>query len=262
MKTRLRKIIFRFLILPVISLIILVLAATAVLYYQQQRLVKLAVTELNKQLPGELVVGGSDISVFQNYPYISIAVKNVRFFEGKDTTGKTLFEAEKIYVGFNLTDILKQQYHAKVIFLKNGCIDIVKDNGRLNIVEALRKSQDTVTSSVDTSKALDLVLKKMVLKNMDISFFDKQSREQVHSHIERIQSSFSSDSLQLDADLQGAMLVDYIWPGDSSLLRHKQLETDIKLSYNKTSGMLAIAAGKTETGRCDVQYYRYSGSAA
>jgi uncharacterized protein involved in cysteine biosynthesis len=66
MKTRLRKIIFRFLILPVISLILLVLAATAVLYYQQQRLVKMAVSELNKKLPGELIVGGSNISVFEN----------------------------------------------------------------------------------------------------------------------------------------------------------------------------------------------------
>jgi hypothetical protein len=244
MKTRLRKIIFRFLILPLISLIILVFAATAILYNQQQRLVKLAIVELNKQLPGELIVGGSNISVFQNYPYISIAVRNLRFFENKDTTGKTIFEAEKIYVGFNLTDILKQQYHAKVIFLENGCIDILKDNGRLNILEALRQSRDTATSIVDTTKALDLVLKKLVLKNMDISFFDKQSREQVHTHIDRIQSSFRSDSLRLDADLEGAMLVDYIWPGDSSLLRQKRMETDIQLSYNKTSGMLALQEGK------------------
>ena len=242
MKTRLRKIIFRFLILPVICLIILVCAATAVLYYQQQRLVRMAVNELNKQLPGELIVGGSDISVFQNYPYISIAVKNVRFFADKDTTGKTIFEAEKIFVGFNLTDILKQQYHAKVILLKNGCIDIVKDNGRMNILDAIRLSQDT--STIDTTKALDLVLKKLVLKNMDISFFDKQSLEQVHAHIDRIQSAFRSDSLQMDADLQGAMLVDYIWPGDSSLLRHKRLETDITLSYNKTNGILALQQGK------------------
>ena len=242
MKTRLRKIIFRFLILPIISLIILVLAATAVLYNQQQRLVRMAVGELNKQLPGELIVGGSDISIFQNYPYISIAVKNVRFFAEKDTTGKTIFEAEKIFVGFNLTDILKQQYHAKVILLKNGCIDIVKDHGRMNILDAIRLNQDT--STIDTTKALDLVLKKLVLKNMDISFIDKQSLEQVHTHIDRIQSSFRSDSLQMDADLKGAMLVDYIWPGDSSLLRNKRLETDITLSYNKSNGILALQQGK------------------
>ncbi|HEY2648861.1 MAG TPA: hypothetical protein VGI38_06690, partial [Puia sp.] len=239
-----RKIIFRFLILPIIFLIILVLAATAVLYYQQPRLVKMAVNEINKKLPGEFLVGGSNISVFQNYPYISIAINNVRFFADKDTTGKTIFEAEKIYVGFNLSDILKQQYHAKVILLKNGCIDIIKDNGRLNILDAILMSRDSAAAANDTTKAADLLLKKLVLKNMDISFLDKQSREQVHTHIDRIQSSLQSDSIQMDADLQGAMLVDYIWPGDSSLLRHKHVETEITLSYNKTSGILALQKGK------------------
>jgi hypothetical protein len=178
MKTRLRKIIFRFLILPIISLIILVLAATAVLYNQQQRLVRMAVGELNNQLPGELLVGGRNISVFQNYPYISIAVKNVRFFADKDTTGKTIFEAEKIFVGFNLTDILKQQYHAKVILLKNGCIDIVKDNGRFNILDAIRLSQDT--STIDTTKALDLVLKKLVLKTWIFLLINKVLNRFIH----------------------------------------------------------------------------------
>ena len=59
------------------------MTAAAVLYYQQQRLVSLAVKELNKQLPGELEVGGSTISVFQNFPYVSIAVKNVHFYSSK-----------------------------------------------------------------------------------------------------------------------------------------------------------------------------------
>ncbi|HEX3767040.1 MAG TPA: AsmA-like C-terminal region-containing protein [Puia sp.] len=147
-------------------------------------------------------------------------------------------------MGFNLTDILNQQYRAKVILLKNGCMDIVKDNGRLNIMDALLPGQDSVPQTTDTTKALDFVLMKLVLKNMDISFFDKQSREQVHSHIDRIQSSFSTDSLQMDADLQGAMVLDYLWPGDSSLLRNKRLETDIKLSYHKSSGILSLQEGK------------------
>ena len=85
-----RKILVRFLILPVIFLIVLVITAAAVLYYQQQRLVSLAVKELNKQLPGELEVGGSTISVFQNFPYVSIAVKNVQFYSGKQKTGTIL----------------------------------------------------------------------------------------------------------------------------------------------------------------------------
>ena len=49
---------------------------------------------------------------------------------------------------------------------------------------------------------------------MEISFLDRQSRQQVVVHIDKIQSSFHSDSLQLYADLQGAMVGDYSRPGE------------------------------------------------
>jgi uncharacterized protein involved in outer membrane biogenesis len=244
MKSRVRKILFRFLILPVISLILLIIVAVAVLYYQQQRLITLAVHELNKQLPGELVVGSSDISVFQNFPYVSIAVKNVRFYAGKQTNESAIFEAEKIYAGFSLSDILKQQYHMKVIFMKNGHLDLVQDSsGRLNVIEAARMSQDTAATG-GAGTALDLALKKIVLKNMNVSFLDKKSGQYVVSQIEKIQSSFLNDSAQIDGDLHGAMVIDFFRPGDSSLFRHKHLETDIRLSYEKATQKLALQQGK------------------
>src|SRR5579863_2834955 len=128
MKTNIRKVFIRFLFIPLICVIILVIAAIAVLYSQQQRLVALAVIELNRKLPGELSIGSSNISVFQNFPYVSIAVKDVHFYSGKLKTDKPIFEAEKIFVGFSLTDILKHQYHVKVIFLKNGFFNLEREN--------------------------------------------------------------------------------------------------------------------------------------
>ena len=236
-----RKILVRFLILPVIFLIVLVITAAAVLYYQQQRLVSLAVKELNKQLPGELEVGGSTISIFQNFPYVSIAVKDVHFYSSKQKTGRSLFTAEKIFVGFSLSDILNQKYRVKVIFMKNGSLNLVQDNdGRLNILEAARISSDTAAPTNKTNRELNLDLKKIVLKNMQISFLDRQSRQQVAVQIDKIQSSFHSDSLQLYADLQGSMVGDYSMPGDPSIFRHKHLETNIKLSYTKATQLINL----------------------
>jgi hypothetical protein len=241
MKTHMRKVLIRFLFIPLICLFILVIAAIAVLYSQQQRLVLLALKELNKKFPGELVIGSSNISVFQNFPYISIAVKDVHFYSGKLTTDKPIFEAEKIFVGFSLTDILKHQYHVKVIFMKNGLLNLERENnGLLNIVEASRLNEDTTVSTGGTTNELDLDLNKIVLKNMNVSYFDKQSRQQVVSHIDRIQSSFSNDSTKIFSNLQGALIVDYTRPDDSAIFRHKHLESDIKLSYTKSTKLFTI----------------------
>src|SRR6185295_12613459 len=122
------------------------------------------------------------------------------------------------FTGFSLSDILKQQYHVKVIALKNGHLDLVQDTtGMLNIVEASRMTKDT-TSSADTaaSSALDLAIKKIVLKNITISYLDKVSGQRIVTHIDKIRSALQNDSMRVIADLQGGMIVDYIHPGDSS----------------------------------------------
>ncbi|HMH21516.1 MAG TPA: AsmA-like C-terminal region-containing protein [Puia sp.] len=247
MTRKTRKKWLRIILIPIFSLVILIGVAVAILFAGQQRLVGLAVTELNKQLPGELVIGGSDISVFQNFPYISIGLKNVQLYASKLRTNKPIYEAERMFVGFSLPDILKQKYHVKVIFLKNGHLDLVQDDyGRLNIVEASRINQDSTVAKDTVSSALDLDIKKVVLKNMTVTFLDKANGQQVISHIDRIQSSFRADDRLIDADLSGAMLVDYTSPGDSTLFRHKHLTTDIQLSYDKTTKMLKLPVGRLQ----------------
>jgi len=245
MKRRIRKILLRCVLFPILILIVLVVAAVAILYNQQQRLVTMAVGELNKQLPGRLAIGGSEISAFQNFPYISIGLKDVKFYPSKIASDKPIYEAERMYTGFSLSDILKQQYHVKVIALKNGHLDLVQDStGQLNIVEASKMAADTTHTASSNSTPLDLAIKKIVLRNMTISFVDKHSGQHIVSHIDKIRSSLEDDSAHLIADLQGGMEVDYTHPGDSTLFRHKHLEADIKLAYEKPTQLLKLSEGK------------------
>ena len=246
MRRKIRRILLRFILLPIVILIILVIAAVAILYSQQQRLVGLAVAELNKQLPGRLVVDGSEISAFQNFPYISIGLKNVRFYPTKRTEDKPIYEAERMFTGFSLSDILRQQYHVKVIALKNGRLDLVQDtSGKLNIVEASQITKDTATTADTTSSAtLDLAIKKIVLKNMTISYLDKASGQRVVTHIDKIRSSLQNDSTRIAADMQGGMVVDYTHPGDTSLFRNKHLQMDVQLTYEKPGQLLRLGVCK------------------
>lgn len=245
MKRRIRKILLRAVLIPILILIVLVVAAVGILYNQQQRLVTMAVGELNKQLPGRLAVGGSEISVFQNFPYISIGLNDVKFYPTKAGSDKPIYEAERMFTGFSLSDILKQQYHVKVIALRNGHLDLVQDStGELNIVEASKMTPDTTHVASSGSSPLDLAIKKIVLKNMTISYLDKHSGQHIVSHIDKIHSSVENDSARLIADLQGGMEVDYTHPGDTTLFRHKHLETDIKLAYDKPSQVLKLSEGK------------------
>ncbi|OQP49955.1 AsmA family protein [Niastella populi] len=244
MKSKKRKRLVRFLLIPVIVLVVLIGVAFTILLTQQQRLVKLAVKEFNKKLPGTILIDGSNIS-FDNFPYISIRLNNVQFYATKSIKEKPLFKAEKLFAGFSLPDILKQHYNVKVIGVKNGHLDMVQDkNGQLNIVEASRIAPDTTAKTDTTEAVLKLDIKKIVLKNMAVSFLDKQSGSHVTTQIGRIQSSVQNDSLKISAGLTGKLMVDYTSPGNTALLRQKHLETDFALTYEKNTELLTVNKGK------------------
>jgi hypothetical protein len=244
MKSKMRKRLVRFLLIPVIVLVVLIGVAFTILLTQQQRLVKLAIKEFNKKLSGTIAIDGSNIS-FENFPYISIRLNNVHLYATKSTTEKPLFSAEKLFAGFSLPDILKQNYNVKVIGVKNGHLDMVQENnGAFNIVEASRMTPDT-SATTDTAEAvLKLDIKKIVLKNLAVSYLDKQSGHHVVTQIERIQSSVQNDSLKIGAGLTGKLTVDYTSPGNTTLFRQKRLETDFALSYEKNTELLTINKGK------------------
>ncbi|AEV98600.1 hypothetical protein A4D02_21385 [Niastella koreensis] len=245
MKSKTRKRLIRFLLIPVLVILLLLGTAFVILTTQQTRLVKMALKELNKKLPGTISVEKSEISFIDNFPYISIRLNQVRFYATKRTTDKPLFAAERVFAGFSLTDILNQNYKVKVIGTKNGHLDLVEEkDGQLNIVEASRMAPDTTRSTDTAESPLKLDIKKIVLKGMTISFIDKQNNQTIISKIEKITSSIQDDSLKINAGLNGKFVVDYTSPAYPKLFRNKHVETDFVVSYAKSNELLSIDTGK------------------
>jgi len=243
MKTRKR--IFRILYIVLGSMLALLGIASLILYTQQERLTQMALRELNKQLPGDLVVGGSNIAPFENFPYVSIGLKNVTFYANKQHTGKPLYQVERLFVGFSLPDIIRQQYNVKVLVVKNGYLHLVKEqNGKIDIVEANRiQSDSTITSSGD-SAPMQLDIKKIILRDLDISYTDKVMGSHAATHIDKIKTSFRMDGDLIKASMEGKQVIDYTTPSDTVLFRHKNIETDLQLSYDSKHQLLNLPVGK------------------
>jgi uncharacterized protein involved in outer membrane biogenesis len=245
MSPKTRKRILRWTLIPFSILLILVGIAVGILFTQQERLVHMAVTELNKKVPGELVVGGSDLSLVQNFPYISIGLKNVKLLPTKIAGVTPIYEAERMFIGFSIRDILNQQYHVKVILLKNGHLDLVQDStGQLNIVEAVKIAPDTTTKTAPTSQPLDLDIRKFVLKGMRVTYRDPKSGQRIGADISRIQTALRDNNGKIDIDTKGSFVLDFTRPGDTTLFRHKHIETDISLSFDQKTKFLRLPIGK------------------
>jgi hypothetical protein len=238
-----KKWVVRPLLIIIVSLGVLVATGFLILSTQQERLVNLAVAELNKQLKGELVIEDSRISLFKNFPYVSVALHNGRFFADKTNQGKPICQFDRLYVGFSLPDLLEQKYNAKMLFLQGGYLDLVQEkDGTINLLQtANAPNTNTVQAVKDTTSSVTVNLKEVIVKEMNISFSDKASGRKFSSHIDELVSSFIMDSSRLAVVLNSDMKLDVVSETDTTLFRDKNLHLDVTAEYKWQSKVFHIS---------------------
>ncbi|RAJ80185.1 AsmA-like protein [Chitinophaga dinghuensis] len=239
------------------GLLLVIIIAAGILYSQQQRLTQLAVKELNKQFRGELVLGSSNINPFANFPYISIVLHDVKFYASKKMDHPPLYQVDKLFVGFSLPDILKQHYQVRILVLNTGQVHINRAaNGTLDIVEAHTLPAATnAPADTGSTGGLSMDLRKIILKNIHITYHDETTGWKVTTQLEKITTGFHMHGDEVALDLEGKLLADITGKTDSTLFRNKHISLAISGDYNLEKEFLQLkkTSIKLENASLDVQ---------
>lgn len=237
-----KKRITKFLLTVVISLVVATGATIVFLMVEQERLVKLAVVELNKQFKGELTVASSSLSLFRHFPSVGVVLHEPKLFPDKTKTEKSIFDFEKVYVSVSLPDLIAGKYNVRQLSFHGGRLDLVHgDDGKLNLLEAVRIASDTaVAPKSETPFGIDL--QKISLKELTISYLDITNGRRITSRINDVTSSLHMDSLRMTTTLKGGMVLDIMSSGDTTFFRHKKVNLDITADYVLNKKLLEIKA--------------------
>jgi hypothetical protein len=245
MNPTVKKWIVRPLVIVFISSAVLTGILFVVLSTQQQRLVNMAVSELNKQFKGELTVEDSEISLFKTFPYVSVALHDGRFFADKSKKGKPIYEFDRLYIGFSAMELLQQHYNVKILFLQGGYLEMIQDtNGKINLLEAETLQADTIdnrTAEGDEHASIAVDLKKIVLKDVDVSFLDRSTGTKFGTRVNHLTSSFKMDSSLLTLSLNSEMKLDITSHTDTVLFRDKKFRLDIIADYRLHAKLFEIS---------------------
>ncbi len=208
-----------------------------ILYIQgnQSDIIKGEIAKLNQEHKGRISVGESKLSLFKNFPYISIKVDDVQVFETKAANAPIIMDVKDIYIGFNLWDIVNQNYDIQSLLIEEGVFNIViHENNTTNIQNSLASTTETDTSSTN------IHLKKIKLKNLDIHTLDEATNTDVEKFIYTGTGGFSQqDSIiagHVDMDLE----LNVIKEGDTTFIRKKHFEVHTDLVFNENNGILDI----------------------
>lgn len=145
----------------------LIILASLLAYIYEEEIKQLVVSNINKNLKTPVEVKHISFSFIRKFPYATLRFKEVKakgllYNESK----KNLLSAEEIFLLFNLLDIFKKEIVLKRIDLRNTAVNIyINAKGDDNY--HVWKSNDR-----DTSSALDLDLRKVIMTDVRISFRD------------------------------------------------------------------------------------------
>ncbi len=225
-------------------LVLAVIGAIIGVYKNQKALTQKALASLNEQLVGELVVDDSYISPFAQFPYVSIDLRGVSFFEDKGKSGKPLYRAGDLYLGFDVIGILKGDYQIKRIKITNGHLDIRKNEaGEINLIKAKNLGDKEIEPDKEDSP-LDFDLQDFRLENFELSYVDDISRQTIHTQIGSLGAKVRLADDHVYLDVESDMVLD-VWMNDEpTFFSNKHLVLDWEMDYHQSLEVLNILPSK------------------
>lgn len=238
------------LIIGTISVFILLLVIMTVLFnFYKDEIAREVLLRVNKIQKGELAFEDISVNPFVHFPNVSLALKGVNYYEHpannrvKDSI--PIIKLEKLFVAFNVIDLIKGNLTASKILLKNGRVSLVTyADSSLNLANACNIKQDTLQQYQDTlpEKSLDyeLNLEKVVLENIDIAHDDLLNKNYSTYSIHSIDASLNYLPDTIKCMVNSNITIEEAKLNNSLILNSKNVEVETSLVFDRNSQKIII----------------------
>jgi len=230
-------------VLKVLSLLLIIplflfASALALVYWKQDEIAQKLIFSVNKDFLGLLEVEKVTVSPFSQFPYVSIDLQNVRFYETKDTASCLLYSVEDLYVGFDIKKVLKGQYEINSIKLSNGSILLISDEqGELNILQAKNISKSTTESDDD---AINFSLELLSFRKILVDYKDVQSDREILADVKSLDAKIRYQDEHFFIDLLSDIYVDYLEKDKPTFFWNKHIEFDLELDFDQATQIVHL----------------------
>lgn len=215
----------QFLLILFLLPIVILLSALLLSYLYQDEIKKSLVDELNKKINTQISISSIDFSILKKFPNASIELTNVLVkdaWENKEQGKDTLLFAEKFFLQMSLFDLFKKNYEIKNVEINQSTISVKIDKAGNNNLHVFKENEN------DESSSFKLNLQRMLFKNIDFQFNDKQIKNKiVFSSKELLLKGNFSEKL-FDLIVEGNISVQTLKFADVSYLNRKT-NADIEL---------------------------------
>jgi len=216
---RLRKVILYFCF---ITVCLFVFFCTSV-YIFRDSIKNLAIKEINNQVTSKITVSNITISLFKQFPKMSIVLNNVKIPSSIPNPNgeKKLITAEKIFFSLNSIELLKGKIDISEIFITEGIMNVIidkKNNNNFDILKHNNKNNPT-----------KLNIKAIKFSNNKLSFWDQRNAVFVKTDIDNAKITIRNN---VSIDINTSQQIEQIKLSDFSISNIK-LSIKSRLDFSK-----------------------------
>jgi uncharacterized protein involved in outer membrane biogenesis len=154
------------------TVLLFVLAVFVLLRYYEDELAKYAIEQSKVQFKTEVRIGDVDLAFWQTFPHASLELQNV-FVESASRSKDTLLSAEKIFLEFDLFDLLGDRIHLHTLDFHRGDFHPEVNNKGV-------KSWDILKQQESNQESVTVQLEEIALSDMDIRYHHQTRKQFLH----------------------------------------------------------------------------------
>ncbi|HMQ00406.1 MAG TPA: AsmA-like C-terminal region-containing protein [Cyclobacteriaceae bacterium] len=240
----LRKIFFYL----IITCLTLLTALVVSVWLYQDKIIAHFVREANKSLNTPINVEKFYVSVFDDFPTVSILLKNV-YVEDSHPGKYPLLEASSVAFSFNMLELIKGNYIIRGLQVNEAQLNLrinEQGDGNYNILKETEEAKNT-TLSFD--------LHNIRLVDFAVLYKSIPAKQEHLFETARMQASIKYNDKMYDIKANGDVLSKYIRLDKSVFLENKLFDAAAFLSYDDAENMLYISPSKLLTGQAQFEVY-------
>ncbi len=175
---RLLRLFKRFILVSTAIIIFLLILSTILFKYYRDDIARTVLLKANTIQHGELTFKDVSFNPFVHFPNVSIELDSALYYEqpaeNREEDSIPIIALNRLYMAFDLVDLLKGDINVSKILLENGSLNLITyaDN-TLNLMNAFGSSADSIQIEADSIEAstdeFELNLERIALRNITIS---------------------------------------------------------------------------------------------
>ena len=228
------KLLRRVLFYTILCLGIFFIALTASVFLYKDRIINQFIREANKQLNTPITIKKMDVSVFQQFPKLSIVFHDV-YVEDSQPGQYPLLTAKKISFQLNPIEVWRGTYTIKGMEVFDSETHLKIDEDGRNNYTIIKKQTPSGTGS-----AIGFALSNLRLHHTVVHYRDLGMVQDFTFTSENLVASIRSSKDVYDIDAKGELTTEKMMIGSNNYLREKSFEIKSHLIYDDVKKHLTV----------------------